>query len=954
MENYFCAMRLLFVFLLLQFSVLSSLAQVDVSYNVEAAIDVPTFTIQGHVEITLKNTGDNQIISVPIEIWPNAYQSKGTFLAQERLEDQKTDLHFGEANDLGRVDSLNFKAVIFRSGQAEIQTNFTKQGLGELYLLPLMKPLMHGDSLKISTPFKIQLPDAKFNGFGADDYSIRLSKWFPRLSGFEDSTFYIHHNSADRFSCFNKSSFEIKVAISKETQVVSSSVPNMVVPVKGNKLYSFSVEDERDVTLLLFPKIYTFDVPSNLTHGTSVRVYYDGDLPQWNYANGFTNILEFMKNELNIEPLDSLKIMVLKNKGAFESCGSLLVIDKQNNAENSESAIIEEWVKRIFSEDLNINGSRYPWLVEGMAHFYRTLYLRTYYPEKLFVGPIGQTFVGKFFDADEYPFEYRNIFLYQFMARQGLDQPLSDEAVDYPKLNKDAILKGKSALNLDYLRLYAGEKAFKRSMQKFIEDGRNQDEQIAPASLVNSFKYYVFKDLDWFLGDIYSTNKSYNYKLSKTEDCSYVYTATVVNKGEIIAPYSLTGLKDGKPVLTEWKPGHEGKKTVQMHLEEYDKVVLNYSHRFPEFNQNNNTLKTSGLLKRAKPLKLQFYTSFENPDKTQIFWTPSLKYNAYDRFLIGASFYNSTFVQKPFEYRLSPEFSTGTVSLVGSGSVKYNWTLHNSMFRQISAGVYGRHYHYAEDLAFTRISPSLNFYLKKPHPRSDLIRQFKVRAVYMDKELPKDFDGNPFELDFASYQVLNLQYIHENVNVLRPMQLIVNTEVSDLFSKLSVDYLQRFRVTKNHTFAVRAFAGVFLYNQQPNNDNFYSFGLSGTRDYMFDYYFVGRSDETGIWSNQMYETDGGFKSQTNLFDNNSILAINVKIPIWRYFKIFTDVGWTSNQFAWDYGASIVIVPDFLEVHFPIQSFQTNFIQSGNYAENIRYVLNLDPTRIINRLRRGFY
>jgi hypothetical protein len=947
-------MRLLFIsFFFLSFSLLS-IAQIDVAYKVEAAIDMQTFTLHGHVEITVRNVGEHPINELPIEIWPNAYQKKGTYLAQERLEDQKIDLNFGNSLELGKVDSLNFNATIYFDNVKSTSIDFSSFNSGELYVLNLDQPLNKGNYAVVHTDFRIELPSSHFNGFGADEYSVRLSKWFPRISGFEDSTFYVCHNNIERYSLLNKSSLQVSLAVGKETNVISSIAASKSSLAKNNRIYFYQSEDARDLVLLLFPSIYTFDVPLNLTNNQPIRIYYDGDLPKWNYTDGFKNILTFMKSELNIAPPDSLKVLILKDKKAFESSNNLIVIDKQINPENSESEIVEEWVKLVFSETLNINSAKYPWLVKGMAHYYRTLFLRTYYPDKLFVGPIGESFVGRFFDADEYPFEYRNIFLFQFMARQGLDQAMSDSALAYPKFNKDAILKGKTALNLEYLRMYCGERAFKQSIYKFIEDGKSSSALLTPEDYVNSFKYYVFQDLDWFLGDVYQTDLPYNYKLSKTEDCSYVYTATVINTGKVVAPYSLTGIKDGKPVLTEWKPGHVGKKTVQMHLEEYDKVVLNYSHRFPEFNQKENTLKTTGLFKRAKPLKLQFYTSFENPDKTQIFWLPSLKYNAYDQFLIGASFYNSTFVQKPFEYKFTPEFSTGTLSLVGSGSLKYNWTLHNSIFRQISAGLYGRYYHYAEDLAFTRLSPAVNFYLKKPSPRSNIIRHFRLRAVYMDKELPSNFDGNPFELDFASYQVLNLQYIHENVNVLRPMQLTIGAEASDLFSKLQVDYLQRFKVSKNHTFALRVFGGVFMHNQQPNNDNFYSFGLSGTRDYMFDYYFVGRSDQSGIWSQQMYETDGGFKSQTNTFDNKSMLAINAKVPIWRYFKLFGDIGWTSNEFAWDYGASIIIVPDFLEIHFPFQSNQANFLQSSNYVEHIRYVLNLDPTRIVNRLRRGYY
>ncbi|MCT4625008.1 MAG: hypothetical protein N4A46_15400 [Schleiferiaceae bacterium] len=946
-------MRLLFFLSILLYS-FSAHAQLKLKYDVEAFVDMQKFEVHGNVKIDLINEGQTALTEIPIEIWPNAYQKKGTFLSEERLEDQKTDLYFANGFDQGKVDSLNLNAEIFYTKKMGTSINFEEVNKGELYILKLDEPLLTGNQVIIRTNFKIDLPSSSYNGFGVDPNSIRLSRWFPRVSGYIDSSFYPVFNNRDRYSCLNKADFNIKLGIDKNTKMVTSAASIEKIDAGNLTLHVFQVKQQTDFTAVLFPGIYEFDVPSNYTNGKDVSLYYDGDFPPIQLNTAFNQMMQFVKGELAVEAPDSFKILVLKDKKAFESAGNLVVIEKRNSSDNLEADIIEEWVKLIFTEYQPINGAAHPWLVHGLAHFYKTLYLRTYYPDKLFVGPIGRSFIGKFFDADEYPAEYRNIFLYQYVARQALDQPLSDSAAAFPRFNYQAIVKGKTALNFEYLRQYCGEREFKRSMHRFVQLNQQGHSFSSPSDLITSFKYYVFKDLDWFLNDLYLSKKPYNYRLVKTENCNTVYTATIRNRGKVIAPYSITGFKDGKQMLTQWFPGHEGKKTVQIHLEDYDKVVLNNTNRFPEFNQRDNQLKTSGLLKRRKPVKLQFYTSLENPNKTQIFWTPSLKYNAYDLFLIGASFYNSTIVQRPFTYKLTPEFSTGTSKLVGSGSLKYNWTFDDSFVHQITAGFYGRYYHYAEDLAFTRLSPALNFYLRKPNPRSNLIRQIKLRAVIMDKELPSDFDGNKFDLDFASYQVLNLKYVQENGHVLRPNRLVVSGEISELFSKLQFDFIQRFRVSANHTFALRVFAGTFLHNQNPDNDNFYSFGLSGTRDYMFDYYFIGRSDETGIWSQQMFETDGGFKSQTNEFSNESMLAINAKVPIYRYLKAFADIGWTNGTFAWDYGASIIIVPDFVEVHFPIQSYQRDFYKEANYWENVRFVLNLDPTEIINRLRRGYY
>ena len=41
---------------------------------------------------------------------------------------------------------------------------------------------------------------------------------------------------------------------------------------------------------------------------------------------------------------------------------------------------------------------------------------------------------------------------------------------------------------------------------------------------------------------------------------------------------------------------------------------------------------------------------------------------------------------------------------------------------------------------------------------------------------------------------------------------------------------------------------MLMFSFQETPDSYFQYGLSGTRDYMFDYYFIGRSDQSGIWS----------------------------------------------------------------------------------------------------------
>ena len=54
---------------------------------------------------------------------------------------------------------------------------------------------------------------------------------------------------------------------------------------------------------------------------------------------------------------------------------------------------------------------------------------------------------------------------------------------------------------------------------------------------------------------------------------------------------------------------------------------------------------------------------------------------------------------------------------------------------------------------------------------------------------------------------------------------------------------------------------------------------------------LGRSDETGIWSQQFVPAEGGFKS---FFEessaNNYMISLNTSIGIWKWIEFYADLG----------------------------------------------------------------
>ena len=112
-------------------------------------------------------------------------------------------------------------------------------------------------------------------------------------------------------------------------------------------------------------------------------------------------------------------------------------------------------------------------------------------------------------------------------------------------------------------------------------------------------------------------------------------------------------------------------------------------------------------------------------------------------------------------------------------------------------------------------------------------------------------------------------------------------------------------------------------------------------------------------SQQFVIAEGGFKSLINETANQFILSTNIDLHAWKIFNIYADMGiyknkHQSSQFIWDSGIKLKIIPDFLEIYFPVQSslgFEPGF---KDYKSRIRYTISLNLNSAIGHFRKGWY
>jgi hypothetical protein len=164
----------------------------------------------------------------------------------------------------------------------------------------------------------------------------------------------------------------------------------------------------------------------------------------------------------------------------------------------------------------------------------------------------------------------------------------------------------------------------------------------------------------------------------------------------------------------------------------------------------------------------------------------------------------------------------------------------------------------------------------------------------------------------------------------------------------------------NRQFNFRFFAGTFLYNKTDIGSDYFSFALDRPTDYLFDYEYLGRSETSGIFSQQIIIAEGGFKSKLDTpFANQWLTTVNTSTTLWKYIQVYGDMGLVKNKntdaaFVYDSGLRLDLVTDYFEIYFPLYSNLGWEVGQPHYDQKIRFKFTVDPKALLGLFRRKWY
>ena len=617
-----------------------------------------------------------------------------------------------------------------------------------------------------------------------------------------------------------------------------------------------------------------------------------------------------------------------------------------------EVKFLKTYLNNLLKEELRIHHRKDHWIEEGIQQYLIMNYVDENYPKFKMLGTLSKIKILKGYNLINVEFNDQFYYAYLLMARKNLDQPIGIPKNNLIKFNEQIAGKYRAGLSLRYLDSYLENNSVNKSIVDFIK--LNRDYQTTKYDFEYILQKNTIKDIDWFFNTVIDKRDLIDYKFSRVKKQKDSITISIKNKTLTNVPIPIYGLENDSIVYKKWLTNIKTDTTFTIPRNTIDKLVLNYKNEVPEFNQRNNWRSLKGFFFNNRPLKVNFFKDLENPYYNQIFYVPTAEYNLYDGIKFGIHFNNRSMLDKPFIFNIAPEYSSNTQKIVGGISGIVNQNVREGRLYNIKYSLSASSSHYAPNALYTRIIPSVLFKFRDKNFRYNKNEYIQLSQYYVNREK----SAFTADINTDNYSIFNAKYYNIQSEMTKYYSFHTDLQIANSFGKIAAEIEYRKLFEDNRRINLRFFIGTFMYRS--TNSDFFSFGIDRPTDYLFSYNLLGRSESTGIYSQQFVTGEGAFKSKfENRFANQWISTLNGSFNIWNWIEVYSDIGLYKNKniqpkFIYDSGIRLNLVPDYFELYFTVQSTNGFELNQGNYAQKIRFVVTLSPKTLISLFTRKWF
>lgn len=929
----------LFLVFLLSFK---SLAQQN-SINIKATLNTEKDELLIQQEIIFFNTSKTELTSIYLHNWANSFRDRKTPLSKRFIKDFKKELYFAEEKDLGFSKIKNLSVNFDKSDFREVENK------ADILEISLKNPLKPKDSLKITTTYTVKIPNAKFTNYGktADGYQLRF--WYLTPAVYNNGWQLMSNLNID--DLFEKQTdFTIEINVPKK-YVVESNLYQYKTKKELINSYYLIGKNKTDIILGIHkkPQLKTFKT-KNINVSTDL---FSKELTDIVTTDILSRELIFIEKYLGKYPHKSIYIdKATQRKNPIYGLNQLpSFLRPFSDTFKWDITMFKALTKRYIENTILLNKRKDYWILDGIQNYLLLEYVEEFYPEVKLLGKVSNSWFLKRFNISKLKFNDKYPFFYQFTARKFLDQALTTSADSLSNFNRRIVSKYKAGLGFRYLKGFVGDSVLNNTLKEFYQN--NQLKITSSTTFNKLLSSKTNKNLDWFFNDYINTNKKIDYTIKSVFETKDSLEVVIKNKRNITTPVALYAIKDKDIKLKKWVTNIDSTKTVKIKKGNFNTLVLNYENLYPEYNTLDNWKRIDKNIFN-KPVKFAFYKDVSAPEYNQLFYQPKINYNYYNGVTLGVKLHNKPLIKRNLEFEFSPSYATKSGSVTGNFSILYKQFFEKTNIYKISYGLAGGTSDYAPGLSYKSFSPYINIAFKRKNLRESSSESITAKIIHIDKDVAPLAIKTPQD----NYSVLSLSYKFSNPDIIKEFRYSFSTEFAKKFSKASLDLRFRSLTTSDTQLDFRFFAGTFFNNK--TTGNYFSFGLDRSNDYLFQLNYFGRSESSGVFSQQFIITEGGFKSVLpTRFANQYMVSFNASIGVWRWAEVYNDVAFLKNKnnplyFAYENGIRLNFVHNIFEIYFPLYSNNGWEATQRAYPEKIRFTLSANFNAVYNFFRRGLF
>jgi hypothetical protein len=930
--------------------------QQHVDYIIDVVLDDDAHSLSGDIAITYTNNSPDVLKEIYIHLWPNAYKNNETAFAKQMLENGETDFYYAKEQERGEISGILFVA----NGDTLVAeaTEYI-----DVIKLVLNEPLTSGEKRTLFTKFTVKLPKV-FSRLGHEDQNYFITQWYPKPAVYDVNGWnpMPYLNQGEFYSEFG--TFKVAVTLPSNYTVVATGecmtegelatekVAVDTVPVSSTRTKTIQFEADNVHDFAWFAsKQWGYETKEIDLGSTKVLARVVGPEPDKKDLDHIETAIKYYSDNVGIYPYSHATVVhgELKAGGGMEY-PMITLCDFM-----SEEVIVHEVGHNWFYGILANNERTYPWMDEAINSYYESEAMAQDDEKRL--GDINTTIMLAFVRDKYLTNDY---------------QPIASSSEELTSANYGLSVYGLGAKSFGYLKAYLSADLFRECMRTYYDTWKYKHP--LPEDMKRSFEATSGENLSWFFDDVLTSTGKLDYSVKKHEE-GYELS----NIGAINAPVPVTFTK-GEKTNVEWFNVKLGEKLLITKDSSVTLAEIDAKSKTLDLFANNNSSKS--------PYRLKFGSGRDKADKKDIYWLPTLGWNAYDKTMIGMGVHNYALSDKPFQYHVLPMYSFEKNTVNGTAGIEYIQAL-KSASQYLELGITAKKYSFQErtivrdndgfteaNYNYIKIKPYLTYHFPKVNMRStysktlslaldqvflnsqfDLVDTDTLPGPEWSKSSQRSFatltyisqntrvlNGYYFEGSLEYGRIADDRVLGEKVRILNQNNDTINVypkrgtdrSIND-FLKLNGLYKYGLDIgIKDKPLEFRVFATYLL---KRSNDDIYnsqigSSNKAGHYDYKFDDFLLHRNAQDGIFQNQIDNSADASKFVGSIgIPDKWLLSANItvplpgKIPIKPYveFLVYDDL---ETQ-RWNVSKSKMIFNVGLEIEIIKDKFEIflNLVQS---------------------------